>query len=116
MKRSVYALARYQDCQAALDFLVAAFEFRVHETSKNDTGAIKHAELFVGDDMIMIGEGKPGGPGIYIAVDDVDAHHDHARAAGAAITMELVDQPYGSREYACKDPEGNSWYFGTYRP
>lgn len=116
MKRTVYALARYEDTQAALDFLTRAFGFRVHETSKDDDGIVDHAELFVEDDMIMIGRGRPGGPGIYIAVADADAHHDRARAEGAAITMELTDQPYGSREYACKDPEGNSWYFGTYRP
>ena len=30
--------------------------------------------------------------------------------------MELVDQPYGSREYAVTDPEGNVWSVGTYRP
>jgi uncharacterized glyoxalase superfamily protein PhnB len=30
--------------------------------------------------------------------------------------MGLTDQPYGSREYAAHDPEGNAWYFGTYRP
>ncbi|MFG2077864.1 Uncharacterized conserved protein PhnB, glyoxalase superfamily [Nonomuraea maritima] len=114
--RTVYALARYHDCQAALDFLTAAFGFGVQETSKDDQGAVNHAELLVGDDMIMIGRGTPGGPGIYVAVDDVDAHHDRAKAAGAVITMELTDQPYGSREYACKDPQGNPWFFGTYRP
>jgi uncharacterized glyoxalase superfamily protein PhnB len=116
MRRTVYALARYQDTQAALDFLTTAFGFRVHNAVKNDDGAVHHAELLVEDDMIMIGEGRPGGPGIYVAVDDPDAHHDHARASGAEITMGLVDQPYGSREYACKDPEGNLWFFGTFRP
>ncbi|MGW0803590.1 VOC family protein [Nonomuraea sp. NPDC002799] len=116
MKRTVYALARYHDCQAALDFLVSAFGFRVHEATKNDEGVVNHAELLVGDDMIMIGEGAPGGPGVYVAVDDVDAHHGRAEAAGARITMGLVDQPYGSREYGCADPEGNLWFFGTYRP
>ncbi|WP_188192275.1 VOC family protein [Nonomuraea sp. SYSU D8015] len=116
MKRTVYALARYRDCQAAIDFLTGAFGFRAHEVSKNDEGVVNHAELLVGDDMIMIGEGRPGGPGIYVAVEDVDAHHDRAEAAGAEITMEPVDQPYGSREYGCKDPEGNLWWFGTYRP
>ena len=30
--------------------------------------------------------------------------------------MELVDQDYGSREYAAVDDEGNVWSFGTYRP
>ncbi|MBF8188109.1 VOC family protein [Nonomuraea sp. K274] len=114
--RTVYAQARYQDCAAAIDFLTSAFGFRAHEVSKNDEGVIHHAELLAGDDLIMIGPGRPGGPGIYVAVEDVDAHHDHAKAAGASITMALVDQPYGSREYACEDPEGNPWYFGTYRP
>lgn len=114
--RTVYALARYHDCQAAIDFLTGAFGFREHEVSKNDDGTVKHAELLAGDDLIMIGPGRPGGPGIYVAVDDVDAHHDRARAAGAEITMGLTDQSYGSREYACKDPEGNPWFFGTYRP
>jgi uncharacterized glyoxalase superfamily protein PhnB len=116
MKRTVYALARYQDPSAAIDFLTSAFGFRVHEVSKNEQGTVNHAELFVDDDMIMIGEGRPGGPGVYVAVDDPDAHHDRARAAGARITKDQVDQPYGSREYACADPEGNLWFFGTYRP
>ncbi|PZG19617.1 VOC family protein [Nonomuraea aridisoli] len=114
--RTVYALARYHDCQAAVDFLTAAFGFRVREVSEDDSGAVHHAELLVGDDIVMLGRGEPGGPGIYIAVDDVDAHHDRAKAAGAVVTMELVDQPYGSREYACEDPQGNLWFFGTYRP
>ncbi|MCK2217963.1 VOC family protein [Actinomadura sp. ATCC 31491] len=116
MQRTVYALARYHDCGAALDFLTAAFGFRAHEVSKNDEGAVHHAELLVGGDLIMIGQGPPGGPGIYVAVDDVDAHHDRAVAAGAVVTMALVDQPYGSREYGCRDPGGNLWWFGTYRP
>ncbi|SDK90973.1 VOC family protein [Nonomuraea jiangxiensis] len=114
--RTVYALARYPDCQAAIDFLTSAFGFRLHEVHKNDDGVVQHAELLAGDDLIMLGQGAPGGPGIYVAVDDPDAHHDHARAAGAVITMGLADQSYGSREYACKDPQGNLWYFGTYRP
>jgi uncharacterized glyoxalase superfamily protein PhnB len=116
MTRTVYALARYSDCRAAIDFLTGAFGFRVQEAAKNDEGVVNHAELLAGDDMIMIGQGRPGGPGIYVAVEDVEAHHDRARAAGATITMELTDQPYGSREYACQDPEGNPWFFGTYRP
>lgn len=116
MKRTVYALARYQDPGAAIEFLSAAFGFEAHEVSKDEQGAVRHAELLVGDDMIMIGQGKAGGPGVYVAVDDPDAHHDVARAAGAKITMELTDQSYGSREYACQDPEGNDWFFGTYRP
>ncbi|MFI6539437.1 VOC family protein [Nonomuraea sp. NPDC050547] len=116
MTRTVFALARYEDPAKAIDFLAAAFGFTAHQVSKDDSGAVVHAELLIGEDMIMIGKGQPGGPGIYVAVDDPDAHHDHAKAAGATITMELVDQSYGSREYGCADPGGNTWYFGTYRP
>ncbi|MDA0634589.1 VOC family protein [Nonomuraea sp. MCN248] len=112
----VYALARYHDCAAAVDFLTGAFGFEAHDVSRTDEGTVHHAELRAGDDIVMLGLGRPGGPGVYVAVDDVDAHHDRARAAGAKIIMELVDQPYGSREYAAEDPQGNAWYFGTYRP
>ncbi|HLU73580.1 MAG TPA: VOC family protein [Nonomuraea sp.] len=112
----VYPLVRYRDCAAAVDFLTAAFGFETHEVSKNDEGVVDHAELRAGDDIIMLGQGVPGGPGVYVAVADPDAHHDRAKAAGARITMELTDQPYGSREYAAADPEDNFWFFGTYRP
>ena len=37
-------------------------------------------------------------------------------AAGAEIVMDLHDTDYGSREYMVRDPEGNLWSFGTYRP
>ncbi|GIH78799.1 VOC family protein [Planobispora longispora] len=114
--RTVYPLTRYRDPDAAIDWLSKAFGFEVHQVSKGDDGAIKHAELLAGTGMIMLGPGEPGGPGVYIAVDDPDAHHDRAVTAEARITMELTDQSYGSREYACEDPEGNLWYFGTHRP
>ena len=56
---------------------------------------------------------------VYLALDSaaaVDAHHDRAAATGAEVVQELVDQPYGSREYAVRDPEGNIWSIGSYRP
>jgi uncharacterized glyoxalase superfamily protein PhnB len=114
--RTIYALVRYNDPGAAMEWLVKVLSFEVHEMSKNDDGQVAHAELSIGEDMIMIGQGKPGGPGIYLAIEDPDAHHDRVVRAGAEITAELDDKPYGSREYACQDPEGNNWYFGTYRP
>jgi uncharacterized glyoxalase superfamily protein PhnB len=53
---------------------------------------------------------------IYVVVTDPDRHYERARAAGAEIVRELTDQPYGSREYSARDPEGNQWSFGTYDP
>ena len=49
-------------------------------------------------------------------MDDPDALHATVKAAGARIETELYDTPYGSREFACRDPEGNLWSFGTYWP
>ena len=73
-----------------------------------------------GADVAGIGpsqvEGAPPFWTTYVAVEDADAHHAQAVAAGAEITTGLTDQDYGSRDYAAKDPEGNQWNFGTYRP
>jgi len=52
----------------------------------------------------------------YVTIEDVDAHYERAQQAGANVEMEITDQPYGSREYAVSDPEGNVWCLGTYRP
>ena len=49
-------------------------------------------------------------------VDDPDAHHDRAVAAGAKVVRPLADLDYGSRDDAARDPEGNLWSFGTHRP
>jgi uncharacterized glyoxalase superfamily protein PhnB len=46
-----------------------------------------------------------------ITVDDVDAHYARTVAAGATIVNELVDRPYGIREYGAEDPEGQIWWF-----
>ena len=58
----------------------------------------------------MVGEaGSGGGKSIYIAVDDADAAYARARKAGATIIQELITRDYGSREFICRDPEGNVW-------
>ena len=54
--------------------------------------------------------------GAYAIVDDADAHHARALAAGAEILLALEDQDYGGRGYTCRDPQGHVWSFGTYDP
>lgn len=113
----------YDDAQAAVDFLCEAFGFERHAVYALDDGRIQHAELRSGNGLVMFGSAGPGKAatrggtgGIYVVVDDPDAHCAQARAAGAEITQDLHDTEYGSREYGAKDPEGNNWYFGTYQP
>jgi uncharacterized glyoxalase superfamily protein PhnB len=120
---SIYPTIRYDDAPAAIRFLTTAFGLIAQEVDEGSDGAVNHALLRHGPSLVMISSRRPG-PSIfdqgscclYLAVDDPDAHHSRATAAGAEIVFELTDQPYGSREYAARDPEGNIWAFGTYRP
>jgi uncharacterized glyoxalase superfamily protein PhnB len=120
----LYPSMRYRDAPAAMAFLEEAFGFRRREVVANEDGTIAHAELTLGPSILMLGSdrddplsGSRVGLGwMYVAVDDADAHHDRAWAAGAEVVVELHDTDYGSRDYAARDPEGNLWYFGTYRP
>jgi len=57
-----------------------------------------------------------GGALGYCAIEDVDSLCERARAAGADIPLEPTDTDYGSRDFTVRDPEGNLWAFGTYRP
>lgn len=122
--RTIYPVFRYADPRAAIAFLGEAFGFEVREVSEEPDGNVRHAELTFGTGMIMIGQateparGRPAADAwcVYVAVDDIDGHHDRAMAAGTEIIQPLTDQPYGSREYGARDSEGNAWSFGTYRP
>jgi uncharacterized glyoxalase superfamily protein PhnB len=113
---------RYDDPRAAITWLERAFGLDVRAIHENDDGSIGHSELSFGDGLVMIGQRKGGDDFdtgravLYLVTDDPDGHHDQAVAAGAEIVLELTDQPYGSREYAAADPEGNVWTFGTYDP
>jgi uncharacterized glyoxalase superfamily protein PhnB len=128
---TVIPALQYQDARAAIDFLCRAFGFDKKAVYDGEGGAVAHAELTLGNGMIMLGSlnhgdyGKllvspraAGGVtmGVYVIVDDVDAHFARAKAAGAVITREPVTQDYGGRDYTAKDPEGHVWTFGTYDP
>lgn len=120
---TLYPSLRYRDAPAAIDWLESAFGFRERVAYRNEDGSIAHAELSFGPSILMLGSAKDdqygsrvGESWLYVAVDDADAHCERARAAGAEIVVELHDTDYGSRDYAARDPEGNLWNFGTYRP
>ncbi len=59
---------------------------------------------------------KPAEHGIYVFMDDVDAHYERARTAGATIVFPPENTVWGTRRYRCLDPEGYEWSLGTYRP
>ncbi|WP_342212493.1 VOC family protein [Roseibium aquae] len=51
-----------------------------------------------------------------MAVEDADTLYTRVAASGVVIEEGLVDRDYGSREFTCRDPEGNLWCFATYWP
>jgi uncharacterized glyoxalase superfamily protein PhnB len=123
---------RYRNAPAAIDWLCQVFGFTRHAVYEGENGTVAHAELALGGGMIMLGSQKDdeiaasfkfpselGGVetrSVYIVVADADEAFARAVAAGATIIRPLHDTPYGSREFAVKDPEGHSWSAGTYDP
>jgi uncharacterized glyoxalase superfamily protein PhnB len=123
---------RYADAPRMYDWLIAAFGFEKHAAYYSEDGkTLLHGELRMGDSFIMLGSSENNAFGKlvsrpaelggttaspYVATAGIDALCERARAAGAEICMEPTDQPYGSRDFICKDPEGHVWCFGTYRP
>jgi uncharacterized glyoxalase superfamily protein PhnB len=122
MPRDIYASMRYHDAAAAIEWLERAFGFERRVAYDDGDGIVYHAELRYGDGLVMLGQWrgeddhrKPGEGWAYVAVDDLEAHHAQAKQAGAEIVDEIQHQDYGSF-YGARDPEGNLWSFGTYRP
>ena len=113
---NVYPFLRFADVDAALEWLSRAFGFSELVVYRDDDGAVQHAEIALGPGIVMLGPGDPASQGVYVAVEDADAHYEQAKAAGAEITREIEDTDYGSREYTARDLDGHVWSFGTYRP
>ena|SRR5579885_522908 len=89
-------------------------------------GGLAHAQLAHGAGKVMLGKVGPGlrpvasaqslsalHGGVYVYVDDVDAHCARAHAAGADVLLEPADQFWGDRLYCAVDPEGQFWMFAT---
>ncbi|MFF4365712.1 VOC family protein [Streptomyces sp. NPDC001594] len=124
---SIYPALLYRDAKAAIQQLTEAFGFTQVAVYEGDDGSVMHAELAYGNGAVMLGSKGRGGvfdkvmekagpSGVYIVVDDVDAHHRRAAEHGVEILMPPTDQDYGSRDYMARDTEGNLWSFGTYAP
>ena len=124
----------YEDVGAAADWLCRAFGFSEDgERFHDDEGRVTHAELTLGDGVVMLGFPSPDyrGPrrhaeeceqarrwldnpyvvdGVLVHITDFDAHHERAQAAGAEILRGPEDQPFG-RLYTAADVEGHRWMF-----
>ena len=85
---------------------------------KGPGGRIMHAEVKIGDTIIMMGEpmaqGQARPSNLYLYVEDVDAVYRRAIEAGGKSISEPKDMFYGDRNAGVEDPSGNTWYIGTH--
>jgi uncharacterized glyoxalase superfamily protein PhnB len=117
----------YDDPGAAIEWLGRAFGFELRIRVDGEAGQVVHSELTYGEAMFMVSGGRDGAVSPsslggkntqrqFVYVDDVDAHHARASAAGAVVLRPPTDVDYGpdhwaDRGYECVDPGGHRWYF-----
>ncbi|MGE0828780.1 MAG: VOC family protein [Hyphomonadaceae bacterium] len=115
----------YRDPKAALLWLEAAFGFEQSMVILDPDGNVGHSEMTFGDGLIMVGNewtadhkspasiGAKNTQTVHVHLtEDIDAHCERARKAGAEILQEPETQFYGDRTYRARDPEGHIWTFG----
>ena len=120
---AIFAGLYYRDGRAALAWLERSFGFASVLDVPGADGGIVHAEMRLGDGIIMLDSGPREGAAwgnnnqaVYVYLADPDAHYARAVAAGARIVQPLQDTPWGSRGYYAFDLDGFLWGFSTYRP
>ena len=131
-KSNIIPGMRYKDAPVAIEWPCRAFGFSEHLVVPDEDGGITHAQLVLGNGMIMLGSYRDGGEfdnfvglprdagantqAAYTVVNEIDEHYRTAMKAGAKIVCEIADQEYGGRLYSALDPEGHLWNFESYDP
>ncbi len=132
LKASIIPGMRYRDAYAAIDWLCNVLGFERRLVVPGDAeGEVAHAQLALGNGMIMVGSFTDDSPddvvvapspegtltqSPYLVVSDIEGSYERVRAAGANITMELTAQHYGGSLFSVRDPEGQLWHVGSYNP
>lgn len=116
-----------RDAARAIEFYKQAFGAKVRGgVAKGPDGKVMHAELQIGDSVIMLSDEFPefgsrspqsigdSGMGLHIYLDGVDAAFDRAVKAGAKVDMPVMDQFWGDRYGKLTDPFGHKWSIATH--
>ncbi len=115
-----------RDAARAIEFYKNAFGAVDRGAMKGPDGKIMHAEMVIGDSIIMLSDEFPefgtlspqstggAGMGLHIYLDGVDAAFDRAVKAGAEVEMPVMDQFWGDRYGKLKDPFGHHWSIATH--
>jgi PhnB protein len=116
-----------RDAARAIEFYKKAFGAKEKGVMKGPDGKVMHAELVIGDSIIMLADEFPqfgslspqsvGGSasGLHIYLEDVDSAFDRAVEAGAKVEMPVADMFWGDRYGKLSDPFGHKWSIGTHK-
>lgn len=122
----LYPQLGYRDPERAISWL-QALGFELLLTWPHPDGSLRHAELRMGDAIVMIvggvGElqqpelqGRTVGHGTYVQTEDVEGMYRAAIDAGATTVFEPEPTEWGTERARVLDPEGYEWSFGNYEP
>ena len=115
--RTVTPFLRVADAARLIDFMKQAFAATEAFRMDGPDGSVAHAEVKIGDSMVMIGQ-APADQAmqsmLHLYVPDTDAIYKSALAAGATSIREPADQFYGDRSAGVRDAQGNEWWMATH--
>ena len=123
---SIQPYLMLKNCAEAIAFYAQAFGAREKFRMPDAQGRISHAEIEIGDSIIMMADEAPqvdafsvehfgGSPvSLLIYTDDCDGLYRRVLGAGAKSLREPADQPYGDRMSGVKDPFGYKWWIATH--
>ena len=125
--RTVMPYLVVDDARAAIEFYRRAFGAKEVMKMDGPGGKISHAELKIGDSMIMLSDEMPGTgthspkslggstAGVFLYVENADTTFQQAVAAGAKVDAPLADMFWGDRYGKLTDPFGHSWSLATHK-
>ena len=126
--QTIFPILRYRDARTAIRWLCTAFGFHEVFSVPESGPVVRHAQLQLGTNVIMLGSVRPDDgmtspreagtatQALAVYVEDVAAHYELARAEGAEIAAPPAKTDFGFVEYHARDPEGHLWTFSNYLP
>jgi len=106
------------DAAGLIKFMKKAFHAKLNYLMEAEDGMIRHAELKIGDSVIMVSSGNeahaPMPAMLQMYVEDCDSVYDQAIKAGGESVSEPANQFYGDRSGGVKDKWGNFWWISTH--
>ena|ERR1700694_647541 len=124
--QSITASVPYDDPAQGIRWLTEVLGFRAAAVHDEPDGTVAHAELVWETGFLFVGRRASAGEHWHVgptsialntvSPEIVDSYYERALAAGAEIMRPPHDAAYGSHQFELRDPEGNLWTVGTYRP